>query len=58
MDGKLDAKADQAKGKVKEGIGDLTDDESLEAEGKRDQAKGDLKEGWEKTKDAVKDATN
>ena len=36
---------DQAKGKVKEEVGDLTDNEKLEYEGKWDQAKGKVEEG-------------
>ena len=35
---------DQAKGKVKEAVGDLTDDERLKNEGKADQLVGDAKE--------------
>jgi uncharacterized protein YjbJ (UPF0337 family) len=43
--------AEQAKGKVKEGAGKVTGDESLEAEGHGDQAKGNLKQAGEKVKD-------
>ncbi|SES43422.1 CsbD family protein [Lentzea albida] len=53
-DDKFDAKADQVKGKVKEGVGDATDDQGLENEGKADQAKGNLKESAEKVKDIFK----
>ncbi|MFS8096938.1 CsbD family protein [Lentzea alba] len=53
-DDKFDAKADQLKGKVKEGVGDATDDQGLENEGKMDQTKGHLKEAAEKVKDAFK----
>ncbi|GHH42532.1 CsbD family protein [Lentzea cavernae] len=53
-DDKFDAKADQLKGKVKEGVGNATDDTSLETEGQADQGKGHLKEGVEKVKDAFK----
>lgn len=53
-DDKFDAKADQLKGKVKEGVGDATDDQGLETEGKVDQAKGHLKESAEKIKDAFR----
>jgi uncharacterized protein YjbJ (UPF0337 family) len=35
---------DQAKGKVKEEVGDMTDDRSTEMEGKWDQAKGNVEE--------------
>ncbi len=53
-DDKFDAKADQVKGKVKEGVGDATGDRSMENEGKMDQAKGHIKESAEKVKDAFK----
>ncbi|WP_084467817.1 CsbD family protein [Actinokineospora inagensis] len=53
-DDKVDAKADELKGKVKEKVGDATDDQELEAEGKGDQAKGNLKQAGEKIKDAFK----
>jgi uncharacterized protein YjbJ (UPF0337 family) len=46
--------AETAKGKVKEGVGRATGNESLEAEGHGDQAKGDLKQAGEKVKDAFK----
>ena len=36
---------DQAKGKVKEELGDLTDNEKMEYEGKFDQGKGKVEEG-------------
>ena len=53
-DDKIDAKADEFKGKVKEGVGRATDDEELEAEGHGDQAKGHLKQAAEKVKDVFK----
>lgn len=52
---KMDAAMDKAKGKIKEGVGKLTDNDRLAAEGKVDQAKGDMKQAAEKGKDAVKD---
>ena len=51
---KLDAKADEVKGKIKETAGRATDDEELEAEGKGDQVKGNLKQAAENVKDAFK----
>ncbi|MFD5224074.1 CsbD family protein [Microbacterium sp. NPDC058342] len=39
-------------GKAKEGIGDATDDESLQAEGKVDQVKADAKKVGDDVKDA------
>jgi uncharacterized protein YjbJ (UPF0337 family) len=46
--------AQKTTGKIKEGAGKMTGDQSLEAEGRGDQAKGDLKQAGEKVKDAVK----
>jgi uncharacterized protein YjbJ (UPF0337 family) len=51
---KVSNAAEDAKGKLKEGTGKATDDESLEHEGKGDQAKSDLKDAGEKVKDAFK----
>lgn len=50
--------AEDVAGKVKEGIGRLTDNERLEAEGKVDQAKAAVKKNVEKAKDAAKDAAD
>jgi uncharacterized protein YjbJ (UPF0337 family) len=47
-------KATELKGKVKEGVGDATDDNELKAEGQADQAKGNLKQAGDKVKDAFK----
>ncbi|WP_194850448.1 CsbD family protein [Nonlabens antarcticus] len=55
-DKELEGKMDQAKGKVKEGYGKLTDDKSTEAEGKADQAKGKAKEAYGEAKRDVKNA--
>ena len=49
-DDKIDAKADELKGQVKEGVGRATDDRDLEAEGHADQGKGNLKQAGEKVK--------
>ncbi|MFB9310636.1 uncharacterized protein YjbJ (UPF0337 family) [Agromyces hippuratus] len=48
--------ADRMTGKVKEGIGKMTDNERLEAEGKADQVKADAKKAADKVKDAFDDA--
>jgi uncharacterized protein YjbJ (UPF0337 family) len=40
----MSAKGDQAKGRIKEAMGALTDDEKLVNEGKKDQLAGDAKE--------------
>jgi uncharacterized protein YjbJ (UPF0337 family) len=54
---KVEAKTDQAKGKVKKTVGQAVGNEKLEAEGRGDQAKGDLRQAAEKAKDALKDVT-
>ncbi|MBM7831361.1 uncharacterized protein YjbJ (UPF0337 family) [Agromyces cerinus] len=48
--------AERMTGKVKEGIGKMTDNERLEAEGKADQVKADAKKAADKVKDAFDDA--
>ena len=50
----INSQREQAKGKVKEGLGKAAGNESLEAEGHADQAKGNLKQAGEKVKDAFK----
>lgn len=55
LDDKISNKAEDAKGKLKEGAGSATGDESLREEGKGDQAKSSLKDGAEKVKDAAGD---
>ena len=50
-DDKLNTAAEEAKGNIKEGVGKLTDNESLEAEGKTDKASANLKQAGEKVKD-------
>lgn len=44
--------AEEAGGKMKEGVGKATDDEKLEAEGKLDQAKASAKKAGDEIKDA------
>jgi uncharacterized protein YjbJ (UPF0337 family) len=55
LDDKVDNKAEEMGGKVKEHVGEATNDEDLQAEGKGDQAGADLKQAGEKVKDAFKD---
>jgi uncharacterized protein YjbJ (UPF0337 family) len=54
-------KTDEAKGRVKEAVGDLTDNERLEREGKMDRAGATVKrktgEAVDKTKEVVEDLT-
>jgi uncharacterized protein YjbJ (UPF0337 family) len=55
----LDGKAKQVKGKVKQGLGDLADDERLREEGLEDEAEGEVQETFgtarRKVGEAVKD---
>ena len=51
---KFENKAEDLKGKAKEGVGHATGDQELEAQGKGDQAKSDLKQAGEKIKDVFK----
>jgi uncharacterized protein YjbJ (UPF0337 family) len=53
-----DGGVDNAKGRVKEAAGDLSDDQSLKNEGKVDKASGKLKDAVGGTADKVKDAVN
>lgn len=47
---------DEAKGRVKEAAGDLTQDKDLKREGKIDRATGDVKDKVGEASDKVKDA--
>ena len=51
----MDGKADGLKGRAKEAVGDLTDDDDLKREGKTDQASGKVKEKLDDAKDWVED---
>ena len=42
----LDGKGEQLKGKLKQGVGDLTGNERLHDEGVADEAAGDIQEGF------------
>jgi uncharacterized protein YjbJ (UPF0337 family) len=46
--------AQDAAGKVKEAVGDATNNEKLEAEGKKDQTAAEAKKTGESVKDAFK----
>ncbi|MBJ7906088.1 CsbD family protein [Streptomyces sp. NPDC003656] len=53
-DQKAKAKAEQAKGKLKETMGRAVGNEKMEAEGRMEGARGDAREAKEKTKDTFK----
>ena len=46
---------DQGKGKVKQGVGDLTGNEQMKGEGKIDEMKGKGEQAWGDVKDAAGD---
>jgi uncharacterized protein YjbJ (UPF0337 family) len=53
-----DGALDDAKGRVKEAAGDITDDSSLKNEGKVDRATGTVKDKVGDAADKIKDAVN
>lgn len=55
---KIKNAAEEAKGKAKEALGDVTDNRDLQAEGQADQLKADAKQVGENVQDAWKDATD
>lgn len=55
---KIGNAAKEATGKVKEKVGDATDNESLQAQGLKDQAVAKAKQAGEHLKDAAKDVTD
>ncbi|MDQ6787764.1 MAG: CsbD family protein [Acidobacteriota bacterium] len=52
----VEGKFDQAKGWVKDKVGEATGDGNLEAEGEAENAKGHAQESWGKVKRGVGDA--
>jgi uncharacterized protein YjbJ (UPF0337 family) len=50
--------ADDAKGRVKEAVGDLTDNDDLKREGKTDRAAGKVKEKVSDAKDKIEDVVD
>ena len=51
----MDNNLDQAKGRVKQAVGDLTDNKDLKKQGKADENAGKVKEFLEDTKDKAED---
>lgn len=49
---------DKAKGRAKEAVGDMTDDERLQREGKLDQLSGEAKGKTEDAKDKVQEGVD
>ncbi|MEH6665108.1 MAG: CsbD family protein [Brevundimonas sp.] len=52
---RIEGSAKQAEGKLKEGAGQMTGDQKLEAEGKARQAEGKVQSAVGGAKDSVKD---
>ena len=52
----LNGKVDRLKGKIKEQVGNATNDEDLRGEGIADQAAGNVEEGFGKARRKVGDA--
>ncbi len=55
VDDKVKNAAEEAKGKVTEGVGKATGDQDLEARGKGEQVAANVKQGVEDAADAVKE---
>lgn len=53
-----DHRTDEAKGRVKEAAGSLTDDDDLKKEGKADRAGASVKEKAERAKEGVEGAVD
>ncbi len=53
---RIQGSANQAKGAIKEGVGKLTGDAKLQAEGAMDKAKGKVQNAVGGAKDAIRDA--
>jgi len=53
-----DGKMDEAKGRVKQAAGDLTDNDSLRDEGRVDRAAGSVKDKVGGVADKIKDVVN
>jgi uncharacterized protein YjbJ (UPF0337 family) len=53
-----DGKVDKMKGRAKEAVGDLTDDDDLKDEGKVDKATGSVKDKLNRAADKAKDVVN
>jgi uncharacterized protein YjbJ (UPF0337 family) len=52
----LNGKAKELKGRMKQGLGDLTDDEELRDEGVAEEAEGEVQQGFGKARRKVGEA--
>lgn len=53
---KIKGAANEAAGNIRQGVGDATDNEELQAEGKAQETKGEAQQALGNAKDAVGDA--
>jgi uncharacterized protein YjbJ (UPF0337 family) len=51
----MDSNTDDLKGRAKEAVGDLTDNDRLKREGKTDRASGKVKDAIDRVEDKAKD---
>ena len=58
MESRMDGTTDDLKGRAKEAVGDLTDNDNLKNEGKADQAGGKVKDMLDDVKDKAEDAVD
>lgn len=54
----MSGEADQAKGRIKQAAGDLTDDQDLKNEGRTDEAAGKVKDAIGDAKDKANDVVD
>jgi len=55
---RIEGAGNKLKGSIKQGVGELTGDAKLEAEGRADKAKGKMQSAVGGAKDAVRDAVD
>lgn len=53
-----DSKIDDVKGRAKEAVGSLIDNDEMKREGRKDQRAADVKDGIESLSDKAKDAVD
>ena len=56
--GDIESNMDEAKGRIKEAAGDLTDDDEMKREGKTDRVGADIKDKADKVVEKGKDIIN
>ena len=55
---RIEGSAEQVKGSVKKGVGEMTGDEKLKNEGRAEKAEGKVQNAVGSAKDKVRDATD